>query len=156
MRRTRNHRPTRKRKTRCYGHKGKKCKTKKNKMHARVSRSIEGCQESIEKKPTLMDREAIKHLSRRQKLSRSIYLTIERCLGVHSKAGSMDRGAIEETGDFLIDPPSYREVLKLLKNSFSRREKHRYECNQACNSTKDLNNILTSQNHLSTRKMLST
>ena len=39
--------------------KEKKCKTKKNKMHARVSRSIEGCQESIEKKPTLMDREAI-------------------------------------------------------------------------------------------------
>ena len=41
MRRTRNHRPTRKRKTRCYGHKGNKCKTKKNEMHARVSRSIE-------------------------------------------------------------------------------------------------------------------
>ena len=40
-RRTRNHRPTRKRKTRCYGHKGKKCKTKKNEMHAKVSRSIE-------------------------------------------------------------------------------------------------------------------
>ena len=40
-RRTRNHRPTRKRKTRWYGHKEKKCKTKKNEMHARVSRSIE-------------------------------------------------------------------------------------------------------------------
>ena len=42
MRRTRNHRPTRKRKPRCYGHKGKKCKIKKNEMHARVSQSIEG------------------------------------------------------------------------------------------------------------------
>ena len=30
-RRARNHRPIRKRKTRCYGHKGKKCKTKKMK-----------------------------------------------------------------------------------------------------------------------------
>ena len=40
MRRTRNHRLTRKRKTRYYGHTGKKCKTKKNEMHARVSRSI--------------------------------------------------------------------------------------------------------------------
>ena len=28
MRRTRNHRPTRKRKTRCYGHKGKKMQNK--------------------------------------------------------------------------------------------------------------------------------
>ena len=66
----------------------------------------------------------------------------------------MVRGAIEETGDFSIDPPSYRdcnknqlkisidkpsveEVSRLLKNSFSRREKHRYECNQACSTTKD-------------------
>ena len=44
-RRTRNHRPIRKRKRkrRCYGHKGKKkkAKPKKNEMHARVSRSIE-------------------------------------------------------------------------------------------------------------------
>ena len=39
-RRKRNYRPARKRKTRCYGHKGKKCKTKKNEMHVRVSRSI--------------------------------------------------------------------------------------------------------------------
>ena len=36
-RRLRNHRPTRKRKIRCYGHKGKKFKTKKSEMHARVS-----------------------------------------------------------------------------------------------------------------------
>ena len=42
------------------------------------------------------------------------------------------------------------EVLRLFKNSFSRGEKHIYECNQACNSTKDPVNILNSQNHLST------
>ena len=43
MRRIRNQRRTRKRKTRCYGHKGKKkkAKQKKNEMHTRVSRSIE-------------------------------------------------------------------------------------------------------------------
>ena len=85
----------------------------------------------------------------------------------------MDWGGIEGTGDFSIDPPSYRdcnknqlkisidkpsveEVSRLLKNSFSRREKHRYECNQACSTTKDPNNILNSQNHLSTKKKLST
>ena len=36
------------------------------------------------------------------------------------------------------------------KISFSRREKQRHECNQACNSTNDPNTILTSQNHLLT------
>ena len=51
----------------------------------------------------------------------------------------MDQGAIEK-------------MLRLLKNSFSRREKHKHECNQTCNSTKDPNNILTSQKLLLTRK----
>ena len=36
------------------------------------------------------------------------------------------------------------------KKKNSRREKHRHECNQACNSTKDPINILNSQNHLLT------
>ena len=36
------------------------------------------------------------------------------------------------------------------KNSFSRREKHRHECNQARNSTKDPISNLNSQNHLLT------
>ena len=100
-------------------------------MQARGSRSIERCQDAIE--PT-----------------------------------SMDREAIEDLGTFSIDPPSYREgveiairnslrtrqisrcrggfeeVSRLLKNNFSRREKYRYECNQACNITKDRINILSS------------
>ena len=45
---------------------------------------------------------------------------------------------------------SVEEVSRLFKNSFSRNEKHRYECNQACNSTNDPINILDSQNHLLT------
>ena len=81
MRRTRNHKPTRKRKKkRCYGHKGKKCKTKKTEMHARISRSIEEvsriyreeanlngsriCQGFIgQTESFLMDREAVEKLS---------------------------------------------------------------------------------------------
>ena len=47
---------------------------------------------------------------------------------------------------------SYQDCLKTI---FQRREKHKYECNQACNSTKDPSNILSSQNHLLT-KILST
>ena len=81
MRRTRNRRPSRKRKRKCYGHKGKKCKTKKNEMHARVSRLIRevsriyreeanlngsrNCQGFIGQKESFsMDREAVKKLSR--------------------------------------------------------------------------------------------
>ena len=42
--------------------KEKKCKIKKNEMHTRVSRSIERCRESIDKKPTSMDRESIEEI----------------------------------------------------------------------------------------------
>ena len=65
-------------------------------------------------------------------------------------------GAVERTKCFSIDQPSYREVSRscwdCLKTVFQRREKHKHECNQTCNSTKDPNNILNSQNHLSTKK----
>ena len=53
--------------------------------------------------------------------------------------------------NFLDQSTKCRGGVELaFKISFSRREKHRYECNQACNSTNDPNTILTSQNHLST------
>ena len=91
--------------------KEKKCKTKKNEMHVRVSRSIKRCRESIEKKPTSMDQEAIEYLSRRQKLSRWIEkllrnyrdcnkkklkssidsIAVERCRGAVERC----RGAVE-------------------------------------------------------------
>ena len=77
------------------------------------------------------------------------------------------REAIEGIGAFLIDPPGVEIAIRkslearqiarcrggvelAFKISFSRREKHRHECNQVCNSTNDPNTILTSQNHLST------
>ena len=77
------------------------------------------------------------------------------------------REAIEGIGTFSINPPGVEIAIKkslealqiarcqesvelAFKNSFSRKEKHRHECNQACNSTKDPNTILISQNHLST------
>jgi len=52
MRRIRNHRPTRKKKIRGYGHKREKMQNKEKKMHARGSRQIE---ESIEVKPRNLD-----------------------------------------------------------------------------------------------------
>ena len=120
--------------TRCYGWQDKrKMQNMWKTMHARGSRSIERCRDAIE--PT-----------------------------------SMDREAIEDPKTFSIDPPSCwesveiairnslrtwqiarcRGFVKVAINSFSRREKHKHECNQACNSTNDPINILSSQNHLST------
>ena len=77
------------------------------------------------------------------------------------------REAIEGTETFLIDPLGVEIAIRkslearqiarcrggvelAFKISFSRREKHRHECNQVCNSINDPNTILTSQNHLST------
>ena len=40
-------------------------------------------------------------------------------------------------------------VEPLFKTSFSRGEKHRYECNPTCNSINDLINTIIFQNHLS-------
>ena len=84
------------------------------------------------------------------------------------------RGAIKDAGGFLIDPPGIEEVSRLrlkeclrssidrkvsrrcqggvepaFQNSFSRCEKHRYECNPTYNSTNDPNNTKISQNSLS-------
>ena len=92
----------------------------------------------------------IQQLSRRQKVSRLIELAIESYRECdNKKLKGLDRSPIcQELSR------SYRDCLQIV---FQRREKHRYECNQACYSTKDPNNILSSQKHLSTqKKMLST
>ena len=92
-----------------------------------------------------IDPPAVEKLSRGQELSQSIHLVVERCQDYDKKQLKI-----------LTDKLGVKELSRLFKNSFSRREKHRYECNQVSNSTKDLNNILSFQKHLSTRKMIST
>ena len=95
-RRTRNHRTTRKRETRCYGHKDKrKMQNMWKTMHARGSRSIERCREAIEQ--TSMDRTVIEKLSRGQELSRSIHLAIEKCRDCDEKQlkSSTDKPGVE-------------------------------------------------------------
>ena len=106
-------------------------------MHARGSRSIERCRAANEK--TSMDRTAIEQLSRRQKHSQWI-----------EKLSRSYRDYDKDQLKISIDKLGVEKLLRLLKNSFSRKKKHRYECNQACNSTNDPINILDSQNHLST------
>ena len=67
--------------------------------------------------------------------------------------------AIKNNWRVSIDSNLLKAIEKLsrwAKTVFHRREKHRYKCNQAYYLTKDPINILSSQKHLSTRKMLST
>ena len=92
----------------------------------------------IHSKVTLMDREAIEHLSNIQKLPRWIKKLLRSYRDKFSKT-SMDRNCDNNC----------RDCPKIV---FQRREKHKYERNQACYSTKDPNNILSFQKNLSTRK----
>ena len=59
------------------------------------------------------------------------------------------RGAIKETKSFSINRLAIESYQKCEKTVVQGREKHRYECNQACYLTKDPINILSSQKHLS-------
>ena len=82
----------------------------------------------------------IEQLSRRQKVSRLIELAIESYRECDEK---------QLKGRLSIE--SYQDCLKTV---FQKREKHRYECNQTCSLNTYPNNILRSQNHLSTIKMM--
>ena len=110
--------------------------------------TIEDLSRGVHSKRVSMDREAIEHLLSIQRVSRwikQLSRSYQEC----------DKKKLK----WLDRQPSYQEVSSsyrdYLKTVFQRREKHRHECNQTCYSTKDPNNILSSQNHLSTRKMSS-
>ena len=118
---------------------------------------------------------AVKNLKKRKK--KRLEGAIERCPQQSDLDGSSNYSeSIEHTETTSMDQncdnsyrerklkrlniqPSYREVLRscrdCLKIVFQRKEKHRYECNQTCYSTRDPKKILSSQKHLSSRKMLS-
>ena len=93
-----------------------------------------------------IDPPGVKELSRRQELSRSIHQVSRRCRDCVKKNAweaqqiARCRGGVETA----------------FQNSFSRCEKHRYECNPTYNSTKDPINTKISQNSLSIQKILST
>ena len=90
--------------------------------------------------------------------TRSIHKVSRSCREVRNflDQSTRCRGAIEiairknlesSTDSYLLR----RCQASFFKNIFSRREKHRHECNQVCNSTNDPNNILSFQEHLSTK-----
>ena len=92
--------------------------------------------------PTSMDREVVEKLLRsyRDKLQKARWIEI----ALTSVETRRKRG--------LLDSNLSRAIEKLsrwAKTVFQGKEKHRHECNQACNTTKDPINILSSQNHLS-------
>ena len=136
-----------------------RCKTsEKQCMQEGLNRS-RSCRAAIKQKPTSMDRIAIEHQSGRhivswwiENLSRSYQDKVQKARWIEITLTSIKprrkRGS-------MLSVERCPKAIQKLKNSFSRREKHKYECNQACYATKDSNNILSSQNHLSTRKMSS-
>ena len=109
------------------------------------------CRACVEEQTTISRAEAqsidlaVEKLSMRQELSRLIHQVSRTCQ-------DCDKKKLKSS----IDKPGVEEPLRLLKSNFSRREKHKHECNQTCNSIKNPNNILISQKHLLTRKVLST
>ena len=114
IRRTRNYRPTRKRKTRCYGHKGKKKKQNKRKMKCMQGYLDQSrrCRE-VSTIGFQWIEVAIEQLLSIQKVSRWIKVAIEK-------------------------------LSRWAKTVFQIREKQRLECNQACYPTQESNNMLSS------------
>ena len=106
-------------------------------------RSIEDLTRGVHSKDSRWIEVAIKKLSSIQKVSRWIELAFE----TYRECDNKQRKGLDRQH-------SCREVSRLLKNSFSRREKHKYECNQVCYTTKYPNNILSSHNQFSTRSIV--
>ena len=139
----------------------KKCKTKKTETHARISCSIEEVSRIYREEANLNGSRICQGFIGQtesfwwiEKLSRSYRDKVQKARWIEIVLTSIET---RRKGG-LIDSNLSRGVQKLLRNSktvFQRREKYKYKCNQACYSTKDLNSILSSQKHFST-KILST
>ena len=112
-----------------------------------LSRICRGTNQQKAKKISI-DPPGVEKLSRRQELSRSIHQVSRSCRDCDKKKlKKLDK----QQG---IEEVSRRCWASLYKNSFSRCEKHRHECNPTCNSTNDPINILSSQKHLSINRDL--
>ena len=98
------------------------------------------------KNKSSIDPPGVEELSRRQELSRLIYQVSRRC-----------RDCVKKKAWKAWQIARYRGgVEPAFQNSFSRGEKHKYECNPTYNSTNDPFNTKISQNSLSIQKNLST
>ena len=105
-----------------------------------------------------MDQTAIEKLSARQNLSQWIK-NLSRSYRDNFQKASMDLKCIKiyrekksKGLDRQLVVEIYREAIELDRNNFSKIGKHRNECNQASYLTKDPNNILSFQKHLSTKQ----
>ena len=115
------------------------------------------CRESVDDKITSMDRDSVKNLSTKNKLSRLIEKLSRRYrdkfqiarwieIVIRSVEKRSPRGSIERNLSRI-----YREVVKLDKKQFLGKT-HRDECKQASYLNIDPINMLSSQKHFSTRK----
>ena len=103
------------------------------------------CPEFVERCTQLKDLDGSRQLLRSYRASRKFFNGLKQ---LSRSCRECDKKQLKG----LDRQPSCREVSRscrdYLKKKISRREKHRHECNQACYTTKNLNNILSSQNHL--------
>ena len=90
-----------------------------------------------------IDPPGVEKLSRRQELSRSIHQVSMRCRDCVKKNAWKAQQIVRYRGD--VEPT--------FQNSFSRCEKHRYECNLTYNPTNDPINTKISQDSLSIQKI---
>ena len=117
-------------------------------MWTSCQRAIKDLSRGVHNKRISMDWEAIENLSSIQKVSR----WIKQLSRSNWECDKKKLKRLDRYPSYQKVSSSYRDCLKTV---FQRREKHRQECIQACYSIKNPNNILSSQNHLST-KILST
>ena len=163
--RTRNHRPTRKRKTRCYWHKDNQKYAKHVKNNACKRISIDW--EMVRQVSSIIDvdrcscRGSVKgKINKRLKRSRSIHQVsrsyrgdrnfLDRSTRCREAVEIVIRKSLRSSTNSKVSRKCWGGVELAFKSSFSRGEKHRHECNPTYNITNDPINILSSQKHLST------
>ena len=128
--------------------KEKKCKTKKNEMHARVSRLIEEVSRIYREEANLNGSRICQGFIGQtesfwwiEKLSRNYRDKVQKARWIEIALTSIDSHQLR----------GVQKLSRCAKTIFQGREKHWYECNQACYLTKDPNNNLSSQKYLLTK-----
>ena len=127
---------------RCQGSCRGKCR-ETGRRQLRYRESIEQQRISFKNRSSI-DPLGVEELSRRQELSRSIHQVSRRFWDCVKKKAWEARQIARYRGG--VEPA--------FQNSFSREEKHRYECNPTYNSTNDPINTKIFQNSLSIKKKI--
>ena len=109
-------------------------------------RAIKDLTRGVHSKDSQWIEVAIENLSSIQKISRWVKVAIES----YQECDKKRLKGLNRQHNYQKVSRSYQDCLKTV---FQRREKHRYKYNKACYTNQDPNNILSSQNRLSTKNV---